>query len=123
MSQTQSALQVIAQEIYDQIKLTMTEVKASSSELLTVTLVLTNVIKVVQSYRIKTSSMSLTSSEKETVAIIAGRLLIADLQGGNSPILIVYDEVAPALIKGIVGVGKFFKEDIEKCSIFNCCRK
>ena len=119
-----SALQAIAQTVYTQTKTTLTDVLDSyktSSDAVVITLVITDIIKTVQVYKI--NGTSLTSAEKESVAVMAGRLLLVDLKGSDSPVLVIYDESAPILIKGIVEVGKFFKQEIEVViQKFGCCR-
>ena len=101
---TPTQLSTVAQYVYETLKKTYKEAKSVTSDAALIIDLLAKIAVQVQYF--KMGSRSLTSVEKESVAIMAGRLWLIDAKGVNSPIVTLYDLSAPSVLRSAIELSK-----------------
>lgn len=106
----------IAQYVYETIKKTYKEAKDATDTSLIIDL-LAKIAVQVQFFRL--GSRNLTSVEKETVAIMAGRLWLVSVKGADSPVVSLYDLSAPSVLTAAIDLSKKINTSVRSLS---CCK-
>jgi len=126
MSDT-TLIQQTATQLYTAIKAGLGDIKlfAAKPSVILFCTILTKASTAVEGF--KSNGVSLSSAEKQSVAIAIGRLFVIDVKGATSPDVAEYDSLAVPMIDLLVGFSNELVEvgkKIEtKCLSLSCFKK